>query len=74
MTPLSDGAYEVLVIDAQEDEENNAVALELVLVAGQHKGEVVHLRMSNFDDDALSLLGLPGMLTVVDGVPSFTSR
>ena len=71
VTPLSDGVYDVLVVDAQRNQEKNAVVLELVLVAGPHKGDVVHVRMSNADDDALSLLGLPGVLTVADGVPSF---
>jgi hypothetical protein len=72
MTPLTDGVYDVLVVDVQNDEHSDAVRVELVLTAGSHKGEVVRLRVTNSDSDALSLLGLPGSLTVTDGVPSFT--
>jgi hypothetical protein len=71
MAPLNDGMYEVIVVDAEEDSSRAAHHIELVVTAGQHKGEVVRLEMTNFDRDALSLLGLPGTLTVVDGTPSF---
>jgi hypothetical protein len=71
MTPLVDGVYEVLVVDAQEVDRIGAIGLELVITAGAHKGEVVRVRATNLDTDALSLLAIPGQLTVDGGVPSF---
>jgi hypothetical protein len=71
MSLLDDGVYEVVVVDAQEIDEIGALSLELVVTTGTHKGDVVPLRVDNFDRDALSLLGLPGRLCVHDGVPTF---
>jgi len=71
MAPLADGVYEVLIVDAQEVEQIGALRVELVITAGEHKGEVVHVRVTNFGKDALSLLALPGRLTIDGGVPSF---
>ena len=71
MALLDDGVYEVVVVDAQEIDEIGALSLELVITTGTRKGDVVPLRVDNFDGDALSLLGLPGRLSVHDGVPTF---
>jgi hypothetical protein len=84
MPPLSDGTYEVIVVDAEEiaadargepadDAPRASIRLELVVTAGDHKGELVRLAVTNFERDALSLLGLPGTLRVVDGAPNFTA-
>ena len=72
MLPLEDGVYEVVVVDAQEIHAEDAVRVELVIVAGTQKGEVIALRALHFDHDALSILGRPGTLTVDNGTPSFT--
>lgn len=71
MLPLEDGVYEVVVVDAKEIHAKNAVSIELVVTAGPRKGEVIALRATNFDRDALSMLGLPGTLSVENGMPSF---
>ena len=70
MFQLSDGTYDVLVIDATAD--GDALALEITIVSGAHKGEVVGLRATGLDVDELELLGLPGTLIVEKGVPRFT--
>jgi hypothetical protein len=66
---LPDGAYDVLVVDATAD--NDALAIEITIISGEHKGEVVALRAQGLDMDEIDLLGLPGMLQVDGGVPRF---
>jgi len=65
---LEDGTYDALVFDA--DERDGAVAVELTILAGEHKGEVVSVVSPDWTGDALDLLGIPATLTVVDGAPS----
>jgi hypothetical protein len=66
---LADGRYDVLVVDATADEGD--FVIELTILAGEHKGEVVGLRAAGLDVDELELLGLPGTLDVENGVPRF---
>jgi len=79
--PLPDGDYEAVVIDAEEVEgeevegeevEGDGVALsiELLVVSGEHKGEVVPIRVSGWFRDAAAVLGLPATITVADGTPA----
>jgi len=65
---LEDGTYDALVFDA--DVRDGAVAVELTILAGEHKGEVVSVVSPDWTGDALDLLGIPATLTVVDGAPS----
>jgi hypothetical protein len=66
---LADGSYDALVVDA-EATEDGTVGVELTIVAGPAKGEVVALRASGLAGDPLDLLGVPATITVSDGVPS----
>jgi hypothetical protein len=66
---LADGRYDVLVVDATADA--GEFVIELTILAGEHKGEVVGLRAAGLDVDELELLGLPGTLDVENGVPRF---
>ena len=66
---LPDGTYDVLVVDATT--EDDALALEITIISGEHKGHVVALRAVGLDVDELELLGMPGTLTVDGGVPRF---
>lgn len=66
---LEDGDYDAIVFDADEDEARG-IAVELTILAGDHKGEVVSLRTDDWSGDALDLLGVPATLTVADGRPS----
>ena len=65
---LADGTYDVIVVDAQAD--GDAVHLEVTILAGAHKGEVVGVRAVGMAIDELDALGMPGTLTVQDGAPS----
>jgi hypothetical protein len=69
MSELTDGVYDALVVDAEE-REPGTVAVELTIVAGPAKGEVVALVSSGWSGDPLDLLGVPATLTVRDGEPS----
>jgi hypothetical protein len=60
---LPDGVYDVLVIDA------DGSTLELTLVAGDHKGEVIAVTSSGPAPDPMEVMGMPATLTVADGVP-----
>ena len=69
MSELTDGVYDALVVDAEE-RDPGTVAVELTIVAGPAKGEVVALVSSGWSGDPLDLLGVPATLTVRDGEPS----
>lgn len=62
---LDDGTYEALVFDADDDG-----TVELTILAGEHKGEVVSLRSTDRVGDPIDLLGVPATIEVVDGTPS----
>jgi hypothetical protein len=65
---LPDGTYDAMVIDADGD--GPGVDLDLTIVAGAHKGEVVSLHADTFEGDPLDALGLPATITVAGGKPS----
>jgi exosome complex RNA-binding protein Rrp42 (RNase PH superfamily) len=66
---LPDGTYDVVVVDATA--ENEAIAIEITIISGEHKGDVVAIRATGLGVDELDLLGMPGTLTVENGVPRF---
>ena len=66
---LPDGVYDVLVVDATTDDD--AIAIEITIISGEHKGEVVAIRATGLHVDELDLLGMPGTLHVEAGVPRF---
>jgi hypothetical protein len=66
---LEDGRYDVVVVDATPADDGSC-RVELTILAGPHKGEVVGIRRANLADRALDLLGIPATLTVTDGAPS----
>jgi hypothetical protein len=65
---LGDGEYDALVVDATDDD--GVIALELTIIAGEHKGDVVTVRAAGLTGEPLDLLGIPATLTVRDGAPS----
>ena len=68
---LEDGSYDVIVVDASAIPDGpDALRLDLTILAGEHKGEVVPMRASGLGVDELDVLGVPGTLTVRDGAPS----
>lgn len=66
--PLPDGRYDAIVVDAHE-RAGGAVALELTVLAGPHKGHVVEVR-TDAAVDPIDALGTPATLTVEGGAPS----
>jgi hypothetical protein len=68
VSDLADGEYSIFVIDAEEVDDGT-VRLEITITAGEHKGEVVAVRAAHLTGDPVMMMGLPGTLHVVDGVP-----
>ncbi len=71
---LADGTYDVFIVDATVDERDDAtrvVPLELTVISGPRKGEVVSVAATGLEGEDFELLGLPGTLTVRDGAPAF---
>lgn len=69
MDPMPDGHYDVFIIDAAMLDETT-MRVELALVTGDDKGDVIAIRGPRLAPDPVALLGLPGTLVVVDGVPT----
>ena len=69
MQPLPDGSYEAMVVDISPVAEGRGARLELALLDGSHKGEVVLIRSPGLDPDDVDLLGAGARVTVVAGVP-----
>lgn len=66
---LEDGTYDVLVVDATEDDAGT-LTMQLTVLGGPHKGEVIAVHVSGLARDALDLLAVPATLTVWGGQPS----
>ena len=67
---LDDGSYDALVVDA-EPTGGGWCRVELTILGGTHKGEVVAVRTDAVaEGDALDLLGIPATLVVAGGVPT----
>ena len=78
MPMLPDGTYDVVVVDAEGDDEG-IVHIELAVTLGRHLGRVVKLRSTpeaagaGRDADVVvsSMLGVAGTLRVRNGLVSF---
>ena len=78
MAPLPDDTYDVIVVEAELDDDGQ-LRLEVAITLGPHLGRIVVLKKMHVDsrgrplDDAdpFALLGIPGTLRVRQGVPSF---
>jgi hypothetical protein len=63
MTPLADGRYDAIIVDAQM--RDDGFALELTITSGTHRGDVINIVTSTFATrDPLELLGLPCTLVI----------
>jgi hypothetical protein len=67
---LDDGAYDVFVVDAAATGTGDELHLELTILAGVHKGEVLSMRARGLGISDIDALGTPGTLTVEGGQPS----
>jgi hypothetical protein len=75
---IPDGSYDVFVVDASPvpseagpEPEPGSWQLELTIVAGDHKGEVVTVNALGIGGTEFDLLGMPGTLHVDNGEPRF---
>ena len=70
---LEDGTYDVIIVDASTDPEQGEVLhLELTVLAGVHKGEVVPIQASGTGLEDVEALGCPGTVEVLGGVRSLS--
>ena len=68
---LSDGAYDVIVVDAVAvPEVAGGIRLDVTILDGPHKGEVIGIQAVGLGVDEVDALGTPGTLTVREGRPS----
>jgi len=67
---LADGTYDVFVVDAEAEGPGDRLRLDLTILAGEHRGEVVSMRADGLGVSELDALGTPGTLTVAGGEPS----
>ena len=59
--------YDGIVVDAEAD--GDGERLEITVLGGPHKGEVVVVRAAGMGGDPLDRLGMPVTLSVADGAP-----
>jgi hypothetical protein len=67
---LDDGTYDVFVVEVVPDPRRGSPQIELALVTGPLKGQVVRVRAEGLARDPLDLLGLPATLIVSNGEPA----
>lgn len=67
---LADGTYDVFVVDATT--EGDGLRLDVTILDGAHKGDVLTVHSTGMAVDELDALGLPGTLTVQNGEPTIT--
>ena len=65
---LEDGRYDALVVDAN-DLDHEVIELDVTVLAGPHKGEMLTLRATGLDRDSIDLLAVPATRLVADGHP-----
>jgi hypothetical protein len=67
---LPDGSYDAFVVDVAVD--SGVATLELTILGGEHKGEVVTVSARGISGDETDLLGMPATLVVENGTPRVT--
>ena len=67
------GTYDAFVVDAvvdTTDDGTRVTTLDLTIVAGERKGEVVTVTAGGLRGSEFDLIGMPATLTVTDGAPA----
>ena len=70
---IPDGTYDAFVIDAEPGLADDGVGhmhLDLTILSGEQKGNVVSVTATGLRGTELDLLGMPATLTVADGQPT----
>jgi hypothetical protein len=73
--PLADGEYPAFVVDLEpglDDSGSDVMHLELTILSGEHKGDLVSISSSTVTGDYVDLIGMPATLTVSGGQPDVT--
>lgn len=65
---LPDGRYDAFVLWAEACDDG-ALAIELTIISGAHRGDVVRVRATRSVGDATAMIGVPVTLTVEKGLP-----
>jgi len=68
---LPDGEYPAFVVDV-DDTDAATRTLELTILSGEHKGEVVTIVAEGLAGDYVELIGMPATIVVADGSPTVT--
>ena len=66
---LADGTYDGIVVDAI-DVGDGVLVLELTILAGPNKGELVSVQARGLGRDPIDLLAVPATITIADDQPS----
>jgi hypothetical protein len=68
---LDDGTYDAFVVDARIEGAgtDRLVHLELTIISGARKGEIVDITARGMRGEEFDLLGLPATITVDGGEP-----
>jgi hypothetical protein len=68
---LEDGTYDIIIVDATPtDDEPGALRLDVTVLGGAHKGQVISVRATGLGLSDVEALGMPGTLVVSGGEPS----
>ena len=72
--PIPDGRYDVFIVDAEPhpDQPESVVSVEVTVVSGEFKGEVIKLNANGISGSDIDLMGMPAVLTVTGGAPVLT--
>lgn len=67
---LEDGRYDAFVVDVEVVGPGDTVRLDVTILAGPHKGEVLSVQATGLGVDEVGAIGMPATLTVRDGEPA----
>ena len=70
---IPDGTYDAFVVDAEPgmaDDGTEHMHLDLTILSGEQKGNVVSVTATGLRGTEIDLMGMPATLTVTGGVPS----
>lgn len=75
--PLPDGTYDVFIIDTEYvpgrgNPATGALQLDLTVIGGEFKGEVLTLSSAELAGEAIDLIGTPATMTITGGQPHLT--
>jgi len=81
MTMIPDGRYDVIVVEAETDDEGD-LHIDVTISLGPRVGDVIRLRAHQIErgrgtsetEDPFALLGVPGTLRVRAGEPTFRAE